>query len=285
MAIKKAKVGDYVKVIKKLPYKDQMDVDIGDIGVVNYVASTGKYSVHIDGKKNPHDDDPSQRTRSYGKKYDFWIPFECCEVIDDEELTRQCLFENADAFDNCLTVSLLPTDTSYITVSSVGTNSIQDEIDNYFTKKKESEENKMKEIKNQKVVDLYFKRKQEDIDKRYSEAREELFKSDRNQIFIAELKKQYDEYYEINKEDLGFKLEKFNVTLPLTEESKLKNAEIDNQYKKEFDQLNELKEEIIALLSGCDRYEHEMEILHTYNIVTYNTHYVSMNNIDVSKTN
>ena len=289
MAIKKAKVGDYVKVIKKLPYKNQMDVEIGDIGIVNYVALTSKYSVHIDGKKNPHDDS-SQRPRSCGNKYDFWIPFECCEVIDNEELTRQCLFENADAFDNHITISNngIIFNSGYNTISTgtnvgITTSNCQEytkkELDNYFYKL-EREEKKMKEIKNQKVVDLYFKRKQEDIDKRYSEAREELFKSDKNQIFIAELKKQYDEYYEINKEDIGFKLEKFNIVLPLTEESKSKNAEIDNQFKKEYDQFDELKEEIIALLSGCDTYEQEMEILHTYNIVSYNSHYVSMNKID-----
>jgi len=80
----KAKVGDYVKVIKKLPYKDRKyDIDIGDIGVVNYVASTGKYSVHIDGKKNPHDVAGTQQ-RAYGKLYDFWIPYDCCEVLQSK---------------------------------------------------------------------------------------------------------------------------------------------------------------------------------------------------------
>lgn len=286
--IAKAKVGDYVKVVKKLPYKDKMDVDIGDIGVVNYVASTGKYSVHIDGKENPHDKDA--KSRAYGKLYDFWIPFECCEVVDNEELTRQCLFENADALDDCkITVDTnsisfkynkclnpIKFSNSVSTTASTCTYTIKDTITDYFTEKKESEEKKMKEIKNQKVVDLYFKRKKEEIDKRYEETRAELIKNDRNQMFVAELKKQFDEYFETNKDDF-VATEKWNVVIPITEESKLKDTENVNQYKKEIDQLNDVKEEILALLSGCDTYEQEMEILRSYNIVTVDNKLVETN--------
>lgn len=284
----KAKVGDYVKVVKKLPYKDKMDVDIGDIGVVNYVASTGKYSVHIDGKKNPHDD-TLQRARTYGKKYDFWIPFECCEVIDSEELIKKCLFENADALDTCVTISnngisinngytvgKLYTGNSCTTMASTCTYTIQDTITDYFTEKKEREENKMKEIKNQKVVDLYFNRKKEEITKKYEETHAELIKNDRNQMFVAELKKQFDEYCEVNKDDFAV-TEEWNVALPITEESKLKDIENIHQYQNEIDQLNNLKEEIIALLSGCETYEQEMEILRSYNIVTVDNKLVETN--------
>lgn len=282
MANKKAKVGDYVKVIKKLPYKDQMNVDIGDIGVVNYIAGTGKYSVHIDGKKNPHDDDPLQRLRVYGKKYDFWIPFECCEVVKldkqvTEELTKKCLFENADAFDEISIYNDVPEDIKELV--EIGIYTKEEVLANMTIINKESEESKMKEIKNQKVVDLYFSRKEEEINKRYTETREELFKIDKNQIFIDELKKQYTDYYEANKDEISFLTGKFDIMLPLTEETKLKNIENDNLFKKEIDQLNEVKEEIIALLSGCETYEQEMEILHTYKIVNYNSHYVNMNKI------
>ena len=289
----KAKVGDYVKVIKKLPYEDQMGIVIGDIGVVNYVASTGKYSVHIDGKKNPKDKDT--KSRAYGKLYDFWIPFECCKIVDSEELTKKCLFENADALDTCVTISnngisinsgctltKLYTDTS-ITTTSV-TNSVQDAIDNYFTKKKESEESKMSEIKNQKVVDLYFKRKKEALEEEFETINKSIVESDKNQIFIQNLKETYDKFIEEN--EIEGVSDKFSLPrLPLTSESQNKFDESCSNYKKKADELNNLKEEITALLSGCETYEQEMEILQTYQIVSYNTHYVKMEKTDFSKTN
>ena len=270
----KAKVGDYVKVIKKLPYKDQMDVEIGDVGVVNYVATTGKYSVHIDGKKNPKDKDA--KSRAYGKLYDFWIPFECCEVIDSEELIKKCLFENADALDNCITVSSLPMDTSCITVSSAsfGISSIKDEAYDYLTKKK-SEENKMKEIKNQKVVDLYFERRKEALNDEFDAIRENIQEVDSNYIFTKQLKDQFNEHIEKNEiKDVNINI--FPV-LPLTEESKAKCDEAYNDYKKKLDDLNNIKEEITALLSGCETYEQEMEILRSYNIVTVDNKLVETN--------
>jgi hypothetical protein len=253
----KAKVGDYVKVIKKLPYKDQMDVDIGDIGVVNYVASTGKYSVHIDGKKNPHDD-TLQRARTYGKKYDFWIPFECCEVVDSEELIKKCLFENADVLDDCkITVdtnsisfksnkclnSIKFSNSVSTTTASTCTYTIKDTITDYFTEKKEREENKMKEIKNQKVVDLYFKRKEKALEDEFDAIREKVKEADANYIFIKQYNDQINEYIKTNEiKDLCI-----NVELPLTEESVAKRNEAYDDYRKKLEELNNIKEEITAL--------------------------------------
>lgn len=54
---------------------------------------------------------------------------------------------------------------------------------------------------------------------------------------------------------------------------------------KTFSKLDLLKEEIEALLDGCDTYEQEMIILHSYNIVSFNPHYVKMNEIKTNKTN
>ena len=282
----KARVGDYVKVIKKLPYKDQMDVDIGDIGVVNYVASTGKYSVHIDGKKNPHDD-TLQRARTYGKKYDFWIPFECCEVVDSEELIKKCLFENADVLDDCkITVDTnsisfkynkclnpIKFSNSVSTTASTCTYTIKDTITDYFTEKKEREENKMKEIKNQKVVDLYFKRKEKALEDEFDAIREKVKEADANYIFIKQYNDQINEYIKTNEiKDLCI-----NVELPLTEESVAKRNEAYDDYRKKLDDLNNIKEEITALLSGCETYEQEMEILRSYNIVTVDNKLVETN--------
>lgn len=65
-------VGTTVEISREPPYPEY-NVHVGDIGVVTYVASTGKYSVRIDGKKNPHYD----ADRKYGENGDFWIPKNC----------------------------------------------------------------------------------------------------------------------------------------------------------------------------------------------------------------
>jgi len=335
----KAKVGDYVKIIKKVPYKHNEAVEIGDIGIVNYVAGTGKYSVHIDGKQNPSDIAYPQQ-RSYGELYDFWIPCNCCEVVNnfkfkigekvrinypqgskihnccgtiykpdesirnleryivdifnvennivrvslsvnclekvsdttyEEELTKKCLFENADALDTYYLSSdidiLFPAATTVNTASY--SNYIQDVVNNNLKEIKESEETKMKEIKNQQVVDLYFKRKQDAINKALDNAQRRIVEADKNHIFINQLKEQYNTYVEEN-EIKNVVVPSFSLTLPLTVESNNEFKRVSSEFNKQLDELNNLKEEIIAMLSGCVAYEQEMEILKSYGIVDEN---------------
>ena len=278
-----AKVGDYVKIIKKLPYKDQMGVEIGDIGVINYITSTTKkYSVHIDGKKNIHDDDPSQNARLYGKKYDFWIPVECCHVVDSEEVTKQLL--SSKVFDNNynitindgnidvkvgdITVETLYCDTCIPTIKASDIY-FYDKVDGccYITNK-ESEENKMKEIKNQKVVDLYFERKKKALEKAHLEDVKAAEKIDPNRVFVEELKKQFDDYVDANV-DKG-KITHFSIDLPLSEGCAETIAELKRQYNDNIKQLDADKEEIIAMLSGCETYEQELVVLKNYYIVNDN---------------
>lgn len=67
-------VGTVIQMTRDAPYKEY-GVYKGDIGIINYVASTRKYSIHIYGKSNPHKD-ACDENRLYGKQGDFWIPFD-----------------------------------------------------------------------------------------------------------------------------------------------------------------------------------------------------------------
>lgn len=67
-------VGTVIQMTRDAPYKEY-GVYKGDIGIINYVASTGKYSVHIYGKSDPHKDAYGEN-RLYGEQGDFWIPFD-----------------------------------------------------------------------------------------------------------------------------------------------------------------------------------------------------------------
>lgn len=55
----------------------------------------------------------------------------------------------------------------------------------------------------------------------------------------------------------------------MTEESKEAIDLLNETYKKEKKELESKKEEILALLSGCERYEQEMMVLNAYGIVSY----------------
>lgn len=67
-------VGTVVEMTRDAPYKEY-EVYKGDIGIINYVASTKKYSIHIYGKSNTHNDAFGEN-RLYGEQGDFWIPFD-----------------------------------------------------------------------------------------------------------------------------------------------------------------------------------------------------------------
>lgn len=91
----KLEKGTTVQIIKKPPYKEY-DVEIGDIGVVTYVASSGKYSVHIDGKRNPHED----KKRVCGEDGDFWIPSECIKPYEYKKGDRVQIVTSKSKYKN-----------------------------------------------------------------------------------------------------------------------------------------------------------------------------------------
>ena len=177
-----------------------------------------------------------------------------------EDMIKKCLFEDASALDNT-TINFK--NGAYIEL-----------IHNRNNITKESEEKKMKEIKNQKVVDLYFTRKKENLRKEFEISKKYIVESDDNNVFIQQLKCQLDKYIEENEiKDV----EKFTFPmLPLTVESKNKHDEVYKDYYKKLKELDDTKAEILVMLSGCETYEQEMKILHSYNIVSFNTNYIKM---------
>jgi hypothetical protein len=172
------------------------------------------------------------------------------EKVNEEELIKKCLFENADAFDEPIL-----TFKNGLYIKTIKSKDFE-----------ESEEKKMKEIKNQKVVDLYFKRKEKALEDEFDTIREKVKEADRNYIFIKQHNDQINEYIKANE----IKGVRINIELPLTEESVTKRDEAYNDYRKKIDKLNNLKDEVLALLSGCDTYEQEIAILRSYDIVTNN---------------
>ena len=306
---RKARVGDYVKITKIPKIKGYEEIlKVGDMGKVTYCASTTtKYSVHIDGKKNPADIE-HPNSRAYGEVYDFWIPNNCCEVVktkfkvgdtvninssvqmyqtgivqgyttidevtlvlvlvddvepskkredgcryfsesslelfvEQEDLIKQCLFENADALDEYDPLKFF-----------------KDVANKYKTSKGDN----MREIKNQKAVDLYFDRKKKALGEDYKNSYNEISEQDEHYLFAFSIQEKFDDYIK-NNDDL--KNEKIKVLLPPTEETKKKFEELRLIYEENVKNLNKESEEILAMLSGCETYEQEMTILRSYGIV------------------
>ena len=92
----KLEKGTTVQFIKNTPHKEY-NIEIGDIGVITYVASSGKYSIHIDGKQNPHEDAYLPH-RLYGEEGDFWIPFECVKKYMFKKGDRVQILSNTSKY-------------------------------------------------------------------------------------------------------------------------------------------------------------------------------------------
>lgn len=90
-------VGTTVEISREPPYPEY-GIHIGDIGVVTYIAKTGKYSVRIDGKKNPHHD----ADRKYGENGDFWIPRECLKEYKFKQGDRVKIVSKTSKYKGCL---------------------------------------------------------------------------------------------------------------------------------------------------------------------------------------
>ena len=130
----------------------------------------------------------------------------------------------------------------------------------------------MNEILNQKVVDLYFERKRKLLEDTCKQEIETVKHIDPHQSFVAELKRQFDEYVEANKTELKSlaknSMLEFNVSLPCTLEYSETKIKLYEQLQQNINKLDELKEEILAMLSGCaENPAREMEVLKAYGII------------------
>ena len=210
-----------------------------------------------------------------------------------EELTRKCLFENADALDEVkVTLDDLPDDIKELIEMGLYTEEeALAHIHNSSTKKcvteealsrydkavkdyikgnlKEGEETTMKEIKNHKVVELYFERKVRELKKKLNEDIKGAEDIDPHKSFVDYLLREFNTYVE-NNADLDGKC-KFEVTLPCTPECSKEIEKLRELSMDEVDKVHEMKHEVLTMLSGCDTYEQEMAVLRSYGIVSDKT--------------
>ena len=186
-------------------------------------------------------------------------------IKEDDDLMRQCLFENADALDKWqATWDDVPVDIKELVEMGLFTKEeALAKCSNH--KYQEREENKMKEIKNQKVVDLYYERKEKELKDAMNADIEAAESIDKHQKFVADLKKQFEKYVE--NTELKTEPKSFDVSLPYTEECVATVEKIREQCLDSIKKVRAEKAEVIAMLSGCETYDQEMTILRSYGIV------------------
>ena len=90
---------------------------------------------------------------------------------------------------------------------------------------------------------------------------------DKHYQFIVSIKKQIDDYICQNDDLINVHYD--TVFLPLTKEASEKIQQLNETYIEKRKELNDKKEEVLTMLSGCENYDQEMVILNSYGIVSY----------------
>ena len=192
----------------------------------------------------------------------------------EEYLTRKCLFENYDALDECETTwNDIPDDIKELVEIGVLTREevIAKCTNNICT---EGEKTTMKEIKNQKVVDLYFERKVRELKKKLDEDIKAVESQDPNKSFVSELRKQFETYVtenDLNTESKNIVIQ-FGASLPCTDTSSKAIKKLRDESLDAVEKVHEEKNEVLTMLSGCETYDQKMVVLNSYGIVNYDKH-------------
>lgn len=92
-------IGTVIEMTRDAPYKEYNVFKV-DIGVINYVAKTRKYSIHICGKSNPHVD-AYGKNRVYGNQGDFWIPFDYVTEYECKSGDRVEIISKTSEYKGC----------------------------------------------------------------------------------------------------------------------------------------------------------------------------------------
>ena len=130
----------------------------------------------------------------------------------------------------------------------------------------EKEKAEEKNMKTEKIVTMYFDKCEKQLREAVASATTKLYDEDENicklREIIEEIKKITDQYNLNNK-----LINEDQINSFCTEETCWRIANINNIEINELNQIKEDKEEILTMISGCETYEQELEILKAYTIV------------------
>ena len=123
-----------------------------------------------------------------------------------------------------------------------------------------------KNMKTEKIIDMWYEKSKIEITEKYTDLSEKLINDDKN---VALINKSID--------DLNTKLKENDCskTIPypvlkvtyLTPEFKMQLCEINDKESKVFKSLLEKYKEIKTMVSACETYEQEIEILKSYGVI------------------
>lgn len=131
-----------------------------------------------------------------------------------------------------------------------------------------SKEEKSK-MKSQVIVDLYFRNLKEAVEEKTMKTVEELTATD---PIVSAIQQKVNEIRDIisdNKENLADKYASFDVKIGdlMTVDTEAAIAKAYEEKKEEDSRLDSLKREIVTMLTPCETYNDEIEILFAYGII------------------
>lgn len=115
------------------------------------------------------------------------------------------------------------------------------------------------EKKEMELLELYFKRKRDDLEVKYNEKREKIKRKDVMYTEVMDLRKKYAHIAEFNI----YVTNSYKFSTEIETEI-IKN---DREYDKKLDELFCQLQEIKAQLDICETYEQKMNVLKIYNVV------------------
>lgn len=120
-------------------------------------------------------------------------------------------------------------------------------------------------MKTEKIISMYFDRCEKQLQEAVASATTKFYDEDSHiyklRGLIEEIKKITDQY------ESGLKFIEGLINSFCTEETCWRISNIDNIKANELNNIKEEKEEVLAMISGCETYEQELEILKAYKIV------------------
>lgn len=168
-----------------------------------------------------------------------------------------------NSFDTVIMDEPISINTVGTTITSVSPGTVKLSFDNptydYYKELCEKEKNNMK------ILDIYKERKEKELREEYENQKEEILNQDTIQNIINEMQDQVNAILE--DEDRDFAKLEVNRKELITEETRKKIKDLQNESDKKDDELRSTLEEIRALFELTEDYTERMEILKKYDII------------------
>lgn len=123
-----------------------------------------------------------------------------------------------------------------------------------------------KKMKTEKIIDMWYKKSTDRINKEHKKLKEQLINNDKNIVLITKTIDELNNKLKENNCDKEILYPGYR-DLYLTSESEKQFQELQNEHGKTILKLISTYKEIKTMVSACETYEQEIEILKSYGVL------------------